>query len=143
MGRGGTPPLSATWNKGDRQGQTKNRERHTRNGARIAQLTERTDKPPNISGVCRYGKSRAISSARLWCRHLYTCALSTSSSATTLSGDLILGRASHLDAFSAYPIPTWIPGNAPGGTTGKPEVGPTRSSRTSVKAPQISCAHDR
>ena len=29
-------------------------------------------------------KHRAISSARLWCRHLYTCALSTSSSLTAL-----------------------------------------------------------
>ena len=29
-------------------------------------------------------KSRAISNARLWCRHLYTCILSTSSSLTTL-----------------------------------------------------------
>ena len=46
--------------------------------------------------------------------------------------------ASRLDAFSAYPIPTWIPGGAPGGTTGKPEVSPTRSSRTSVGATQIS-----
>ena len=30
------------------------------------------------------GKWRAISNARLWCRHLYTCILSTSSSATAL-----------------------------------------------------------
>ena len=30
-----------------------------------------------------------------------------------------------------------------GGTTGKPEVSPTRSSRTSVRATQISYAHDR
>ena len=58
-------------------------------------------------------------------------------------GNLILWPASHLDAFSAYPIPTWIPGGAPGGTTGKPEVSPTRSSRTSVRATQISYAHDR
>ena len=48
---------------------------------------------------------RAISSARLWCLHLYTCTLSTSSSMTTLR-NLILWPASHLDAFSAYPIPT-------------------------------------
>ena len=50
-------------------------------------------------------KPRAISSARLWCRHLYTCALSTSSSMTTLKGDLILRPASCLDAFSIYPVP--------------------------------------
>ena len=88
-------------------------------------------------------KSRAISNARLWRHRLYTCILSTLSSATTLKGDLILWPASRLDAFSAYPIPTRIPGGAPGGTTGKPEVSPTRSSRTSVRATQISCAHDR
>src|SRR5216684_1232475 len=56
-------------------------------------------------------------------------------------GDLILGWASHLDAFSAYPIQTWLPGGAPGGTTGALEVCPTRSSRTEVSSPQISCAH--
>jgi hypothetical protein len=41
---------------------------------------------------------------------------------TTLNGVLILRLASHLDAFSAYPIQTQIPSGAPGGTTGKPEV---------------------
>ena len=74
---------------------------------------------------------------------LYTCALSTSSSMTTLNGDLILEMASRLDAFSAYPNRTWLPGGAPGGTTRGPEVRPTRSSRTSVRTPQISCAHNR
>ena len=58
-------------------------------------------------------------------------------------GDLILWLASRLDAFSAYPYPTRLPGSAPGGTTGTPEVGPTRSSRTSVRATQISRAHNR
>ena len=48
---------------------------------------------------------RAISNARLWRHRLYTCILSTSSSLTTLR-NLILWPASHLDAFSAYPIPT-------------------------------------
>ena len=48
---------------------------------------------------------RAISNARLWCLHLYTCILSTSSSLTTLR-NLILWPASYLDAFSTYPIPT-------------------------------------
>ena len=59
------------------------------------------------------------------------------------NGDLILRLASCLDAFSTYPYPTRLPGRAPGGTTGWPEVGPTRSSRTSVRSPQISCAHNR
>ena len=67
-----------------------------------------------------------------------TCRLSTSSSSTTLRRDLILWLASRLDAFSAYPYPTRIPGGAPGGTTGRPEVGPARSSRTSARATQIS-----
>ena len=58
-------------------------------------------------------------------------------------GDLILRLASRLDAFSAYPDPTRIPGGAPGGTTGTPEVGPPRSSRTSGGAAQISRAHNR
>ena len=59
------------------------------------------------------------------------------------NGDLILRLASCLDAFSTYPYPTRLPGRAPGGTTGVPEVGPTRSSRTSVRATQISNAHNR
>ena len=59
------------------------------------------------------------------------------------NGDLILRLASCLDAFSTYPYPTRLPGRAPGGTTGWPEVGPTRSSRTSVRSPQISSAHNR
>ena len=58
-------------------------------------------------------------------------------------GDLILGRASCLDAFSTYPVRTRLPGSAPGDTTGSPEVRPTRSSRTSVGPPQISYAHNR
>ena len=52
--------------------------------------------------------------------------------------DLISGLASRLDAFSAYPTQTRLPGRAPGGTTGLPEVCPARSSRTSAGSPQIS-----
>ena len=77
------------------------------------------------------------------CCHTCTCGLSTSSSLTALYGDLILRGASCLDAFSTYPDPTRLPGGAPGGTTGSPVVGPTRSSRTSVGSSQISCAHNR
>ena len=58
-------------------------------------------------------------------------------------GNLILWLASRLDAFSAYPYQTRLPSDAPGGTTGTPEVCPTRSSRTSVRTTQISCAHNR
>ena len=49
---------------------------------------------------------RAISTARLWRHRLYTCSLSTWSSPTALKGGLILGGASRLDAFSAYPFNT-------------------------------------
>ena len=56
-------------------------------------------------------------------------------------GSLILRPASHLDAFSAYPFRTWLPGSAPGGTTGTPEVRSPRSSRTRGNSSQASCAH--
>ena len=56
-------------------------------------------------------------------------------------GDLILESASHLDAFSAYPNRTWLPGAATGVTTGTLAVRSTRSSRTRVNSPQVSCAH--
>ena len=88
-------------------------------------------------------KLRAISTAQLSRYRCYTCSLSTSSSLTALKGDLILRRASHLDAFSAYHYPTWLPSAAPGGTTGAPVVGPTRSSRTKVRSSQISNARNR
>ena len=57
-------------------------------------------------------------------------------------GNLFSRRASHLDAFSVYPFPTWLPSGAPGGTTGSPEVSPSRSSRTKDSSSQISCARD-
>ena len=79
------------------------------------------------------------------CYHTSTSALSTSSSSrgfTSLRmGYLILRGASRLDAFSVYPFPTWLPGHAPGGTTGTPEVSPSRSSRTKDSSSQISYAH--
>ena len=58
-------------------------------------------------------------------------------------GNLILRRASRLDAFSAYPSRTWLPSYAPGGTTGTPAVRPSRSSRTKDSPSQISYARDR
>ena len=76
-------------------------------------------------------------------RRAHTCGLSTSSSATALKGGLISGPASRLDAFSAYPIRTRLPGCAPGGTTGTPLVRPSRSSRTKDRAPQASNARNR
>src|SRR6266480_6160307 len=55
-------------------------------------------------------------------------------------GDLILKQASRLDAFSGYPSRTWLTSRAPGGTTGTPEVRPSRSSRTRDSPSQVSCA---
>ena len=81
------------------------------------------------------------------CHHASTCRLSTYSSRTALRsayalGMLILEGASHLDAFSGYPCPTSLPGNATGVTTGTQVVGPSRSSRTRDGSPQHSDAHD-
>ena len=56
-------------------------------------------------------------------------------------GYLILRGASRLDAFSVYPFPTWLPGRELGGSTGTPEVSPSRSSRTKDSSSQISYAH--
>ena len=81
------------------------------------------------------------------CRHASTCRLSTWWSPTALQrpcglGGFILGRASHLDAFSGSPVPAWLPGAAFGNTTGTPEASPSRSSRTRDGFPQSSNAHD-
>ena len=58
----------------------------------------------------------------------------------TAEGGLILGWASRLDAFSGYPVDTWLPSDAVGTTAGTPEVSPLRSSRTRSSSPQASCA---
>ena len=55
-------------------------------------------------------------------------------------GNLILGRVSHLDAFSAYPIRTWLPSNATGVTTRTPSVRSLWSSRTRSDTHQVSYA---
>lgn len=47
-------------------------------------------------------------------------------------GDLILGRASRLVAFSGYAHRTWLPGYAAGATTGAPEV-PARNVPLTVR----------
>ena len=45
-------------------------------------------------------------------------------------GDLILGGAWRLDAFSAYLFRTWLPGDTVDTITGTPSVRHSRSSRT-------------
>ena len=55
-------------------------------------------------------------------------------------GYLILRGASRLDAFSVYPVRTWLLCRAPGGATDTPVVRPSRSSRTKDSSSQISSA---
>ena len=81
------------------------------------------------------------------------CCASTSSLSTRWSswalhapyglGDLILGSASRLYAFSVYHNRTSLPSHAADTTAGTPAVRPSRSSRTKDRPPQISCAHIR
>ena len=58
-------------------------------------------------------------------------------------GNLILGPASHLDAFSVYPNQTWLPSDASGETTGTPYVCSPGSSRTTGNSPQVSMRPSR
>ena len=53
-------------------------------------------------------------------------------------GNLILERASRLDAFSAYPFRRSLTSSAFGKTTGTQELRPSRSSRTRDSLPQVS-----
>jgi len=55
--------------------------------------------------------------------------------------ELILGRASRLDAFSGYPLRRWLPSYALGTTTRSPALRPARSSRTRASPPQFPSAH--
>src|SRR4029078_11887463 len=56
-------------------------------------------------------------------------------------GSLISRWASLLDAFSGYPIRTWLISSAVGTTTDTPEVRSSRSSRTRDDSSQASSAH--
>ena len=56
-------------------------------------------------------------------------------------GALISRWASRLDAFSGYPIQTWLISSAVGTTTDTPEVCSSRSSRTRDDSSQSSSAH--
>ena len=72
-----------------------------------------------------------------------TPGLSTWWSSTVLKRILVLRGASRLDAFSGYPVHTWLPGGAAGATTGTLEVCPSRSSRTRDSSSQDSNTHGR
>src|SRR5439155_7461204 len=56
-------------------------------------------------------------------------------------GSLISRWASRLDAFSGYPVQTWLISSAAGATTDTPEVCSLRSSRTRSDSSQASSAH--
>ena len=140
--------------RGERYARAKNRIRDFNATEALTTLTEQDDSlhalylfnapPPQPRGKSAAKESfRVISTARL--RTLPPVHLPPIDVVVCNDpdGDLILRLASCLDAFSTYPYPTRLPGRAPGGTTGWPEVGPTRSSRTSVRSPQISSAHNR
>ena len=85
MGRGGTPALSATLIGFDRLHTEFQHIQYAKHTHFFHVLTTYvTRRSVRIIQMHGYGKFRAISSARLWCHHLYTCTLSTSSSLTTL-----------------------------------------------------------
>ena len=72
-----------------------------------------------------------------------TPSLSTWWSSTALKGELVLRWVSRLDAFSGYPVRTWLPCYAAGATTGPLEVRPSRSSRTRDRSSQFSYTYGR
>ena len=92
-----------------------------------------------------WSSPRPISSSQLHAlQHFHPCPINLvvfKGSYFFRMGYLILRGASRLDAFSVYPVPTWLPGREPGGSTGTPEVSPSRSSRTKDSSSQISYAH--
>ncbi len=95
----------------------------------------------STAGPC---SSRAISTTRLRASpplHLWPIDVVVSHGPSERG--LISWWASRLYAFSAYPVRTWLPSGAPGGTTGTPAVRPSRSSRTGDSPTQSSCARYR
>src|SRR6185295_17056900 len=76
-------------------------------------------------------------------RCAYTPGLSTWWSSTALKGELVSRWVSRLDAFSDYPVRTWLPCYAAGATTGPLEVRPSRSSRTKDRSSQFSYTYGR
>src|SRR3954468_15482759 len=91
--------------------------------------------------------SRAISTARLKrlrAVHLrpINLVVSQGPSGTLRSRSVILGRVSHLDAFSGYLRATSLPGDTLGRIARTRAVASSRSSRTRDDVPQHSHAHD-
>ena len=130
MGTGGSSPLSSPA-KGDYLRMVEDR-------------AEAPKVPPEGGDDSEKGQvNRAISTGLLAPCSAYTSGLSTSWSTRALQGELVLRGASHLDAFSGYPVRPWLPGHAAGATTGTPEGRPSRSSRTKDSSSQLSYAHSR
>ena len=104
-------------------------------------------RPERAGGGSGWSSDRLLELVRCGGRPPCTPGPSTWSSSRSLrtnrAGNLVLEGASRLDAFSAYPVPTWLPGDAASATAGTPEVGPPQSSRTRGDAPQVSSAHGR
>ena len=168
MGTGGAPPV---WSPGKRPAGrwghagrgTGPVVRHTIWSAVVAGIISAVDPLVGIvaglAGTCRpipaaaaAGRggqvARLLGLVRCGGRPPCTPSPSTWSSSRSLrspeaAGNLVSERASRLDAFSAYPIPTWLPGDAPSGTAGTPAVGPPQSSRTRGDPPQVSYTHGR
>lgn len=152
MGRGGAPPR---WPPCQRLGTAAGASRQAegrgggRRGGRAARPpagpgpAPRAAAAPQAPAPRPAGSPRAISTGRPRRRRRSTSGLSTWSSPTALTGGLISGGASRLDAFSAYPARARLPGGGPGGPAGAPAARPARSSRTSASAPQASHARSR
>ena len=100
---------------------------------------------PGSAGLFLWSSPRPISSSQLHTLlHFHLCPIYLvvfKGVYFLRMGELISRGASRLDAFSVYPFQTWLPGHAPGGTTGAPEVRPSRSSRTKDSSSQFSYAH--
>ena len=58
-------------------------------------------------------------------------------------GNVVVEGVSRLDAFSGYPVRTWLTSGALGRTTGVLEVRPSRSSRTRDSSPRVSLRAQR
>ena len=96
--------------------------------------------------LCSKSRPRAISTGplnTLLCLHVPPINVVVSHDPYSLKGmgSLISRWASRLDAFSGYPIQTWLISSAVGTTTDTPEVSRSRSRRTRDDSSQASSAH--
>src|SRR5690348_9593682 len=107
---------------------------------------ERTPSKLHSDVASSKSRPRAISTGplnTLLCLHVPPINVVVSHGPYSLEGmgSLISRSASRLDAFSGYPIQTWLISSAVGTTTDTPEVCSLRSSRTRSDSSQASSAH--